>query len=142
MLHNTMYKPVCMRRYFLYFRKLELEPIICPGGTDIRYLREVSPKLCIVYFEWTVHVITRCSWHKSLNLLSCYMHFHSCCLSFLRHVSIKLCDNIIYNIVVTDSLLHNEISSMKGPRSLVSCIDCMETQVGHFFRISWIFRRL
>jgi len=61
MLHNTMYHPGFMRLYFLYFRKLELKPAILTGGTDIRYLREVSPKLCIVNFEWTVHVIIKCS---------------------------------------------------------------------------------
>jgi len=82
-----------------------LKPIIGAGATDIRYLRGVSPKLCIVHFEWTVHVIKRCSGHKSLNLLSCCMYFHSFCLPFLIHVSIKLYDSIPYNIVVTDNLL-------------------------------------
>ena len=100
MLRNIMYKPGCMRLYFLYFRKLVLKPAIFPGATDSRFLIEVSLKLCIVHLEWTVHVITRCSCHKSLNMFSCCMYFHSCCISFFRHVAIKLCDVIPCNIVM------------------------------------------
>ena len=48
-----------MRLYFLYFRKLELKPIIGAGATDIRYLRGVSPKFCLVHFEWTAHVCNK-----------------------------------------------------------------------------------
>jgi hypothetical protein len=35
---------------FIYFRNLELKPAIFPGGTDSRYVREVSTEsdiLCI-----------------------------------------------------------------------------------------------
>jgi hypothetical protein len=99
MLRNIMYKPGCMRLYFLYFRKLVLKPAIFPGGTDSRYLRGVSPKSHFVYFEWNV-CVTRTSWHNSLILLSCCTHFLSCCISFFRHVAIKLCDVIPCNIVM------------------------------------------
>jgi hypothetical protein len=96
---------VCVSPSFLYSRKLELKPVICPGGTDVRYVREVSPRLRCVYFEWNGHVITVSSWHKSLSLLSCWLHFPSWCISLLIHVSMKLPNSILYNIVVIETLL-------------------------------------
>ena len=103
--YSEMNKPECVRFCFRYFRKLELNPVICPAITDVRYLRGVSPKLRFVYFEWNVHVITRSFWHKALKLIFCCLNFHYCCISLLRHVLVKLHDSVTYNIGVINTLL-------------------------------------